>query len=262
MKKTDKIDKKQGKGDAPGDLDGKGRAQKKQRAAKGAFKAPGRAGPENTAAPGPEQRETAARVLSLLKIRYPAPQTHLRARNPWELLAATMLAAQCTDARVNMVTPALFARWPDPAAMAGAEPAAVEVYVRSTGFFRNKAKNLVGAARKIMESYDGRVPSSMAELLTLPGVARKTANVVLFGAFGINEGLAVDTHVGRIAHRLGLTSGRDPLRSEKELMKLFPREEWGDINHRLVWFGREVCSARSPACQRCEMAQFCPKNEM
>lgn len=201
----------------------------------------------------------ASRVQNLLAVRYPSPATHLVYTTPWELLAATMLAAQCTDARVNSVTPALFARWPDPAAMAGATPAEVEPYVRPTGFFRNKAKNLVGAALRIVEQYGGEVPRSMDALLTLPGVARKTANVVLFGAYGINAGIAVDTHVGRIALRLGLTSSRDPLRAERELMALFPQAEWGNLNHRLVWFGRHVCTARSPSCNACEMESFCPK---
>lgn len=207
----------------------------------------------------PVLKKRAARVLSLLRKRYPSPQTHLAARDAWELLAATMLAAQCTDERVNMVTPALFARWPGPAAMAVADPAGVEVRIRSTGFYRNKAKNLVGAAKLIMEQFNGEVPRTLAELVTLPGVARKTANVVLFGAFGINEGLAVDTHVGRIAYRLGLASGHDPIVTERELMPLFPREEWGNLNHRLVWFGRHVCRARSPQCCSCEMAGFCEK---
>lgn len=215
--------------------------------------------PASALADFPVLKKRAARVLSLLRKRYPAPRTHLTARDAWELLAATMLAAQCTDERVNMVTPALFARWPGPAAMAAADTAEVEVCIRSTGFYRNKAKNLVGAARRIMEQFHGEVPRTLAELVTLPGVARKTANVVLFGAFGINEGLAVDTHVGRITYRLGLASGHDPIVTERELMLLFSREEWGNLNHRLVWFGRHVCRARSPLCCSCEMAGFCEK---
>jgi endonuclease-3 len=206
------------------------------------------------------KKAVADKVLVLLAERYPHPATHLAHKNPWELLAATMLAAQCTDARVNSVTPALFIRWPDPATMAGAMPEEVEAYIRSTGFFRNKARNLVGAAQRIMEQYEGEVPKRMEALLTLPGVARKTANVVLFGAYGINDGIAVDTHVGRISYRLGLTAAQDPIRAERDLMALFPRVEWGDLNHRLVWFGRQVCMARSPSCVVCEMADFCPKN--
>ena len=204
-------------------------------------------------------RATAAKVLALLKRRYPSPRTLLNASSPWQLLVATMLSAQCTDERVNMVTPALFARWPTADAMAQADQAEIETYIRSTGFYRNKAKYLLAAARRVRDVYAGRVPDSIRELLTLPGVARKTAGVVLFGAYGINEGLAVDTHVDRIAFRLGLTSGRGPLKTEQELMALFQREEWGDLNHRLVWFGRQVCRARIPRCSECEIGPLCEK---
>lgn len=194
-----------------------------------------------------------------LAARYPHPETHLDAHDAWELTVATVLAAQCTDKRVNTVTPGLFARWPDPAALAGADPAELEEVVRPTGFYRNKAKNLIGAAKRVTEVFGGKVPQTMAELITLPGVARKTANVVLWGSFGINEGLAVDTHVGRISYRLGLTKSRDPARVEQDLLPLFPQREWGNINHRMVWFGREVCDARKPACNTCEMDDICPK---
>lgn len=205
------------------------------------------------------KKQIADQALALLRIRYPQPETHLAHSGAWELLVATMLAAQCTDERVNKVTPALFERWPNPDAMALAEPENVEPYVRSTGFFHNKAKNLVNSARRIKEVYQGQVPRSMEDLLTLPGVARKTANVVLFGAYGINEGLAVDTHVGRIAFRLGLTDSHDPVKIERDLTALFEREEWGNLNHRMVWFGRHVCKARKPLCDLCEMAEFCLK---
>jgi endonuclease-3 len=168
-----------------------------------------------------------------------------------------MLAAQCTDARVNLVTPDFFARWPDPEALARASVAEVEDCIRSTGFFRNKARNLVAAALRVRDVFQGRTPRNLADLVSLPGVGRKTASVVLFGAFGLAEGLAVDTHVGRIAFRLGLASSRDPVRTERELMDLFPREEWGNLNHRLVLFGREICRARKPACSACEMKAFC-----
>ena len=205
------------------------------------------------------KKERAKRVLERLALRYPHPETHLDARNPWELTVATVLAAQCTDKRVNTVTPELFRRWPDPASLARADVAEVEEVVRPTGFYRNKAKNIVAAAARVTEVFGGTVPRTMAELVTLPGVARKTANVVLWGSFGINEGLAVDTHVGRIAFRLGLTKHKDPVGAEKDLMALFPREEWGNVNHRMVWFGRDVCDARKPACDTCEMADICPK---
>ncbi len=205
-------------------------------------------------------KQRAAAFLAKLKERCPHPETHLNARSAWELLVATVLAAQCTDARVNTVTPELFRRWPTPADLAPVAQEELEAVIRSTGFYRNKAKNLLAAAQRVTEVFGGQVPQTMAELITLPGVARKTANVVLWGAFGINEGLAVDTHVGRIALRMEFTAFDDPVRAEKDLMRLFPREEWGDVNHRMVWFGRDVCDARKPACERCEMAAFCPRN--
>ncbi len=208
---------------------------------------------------GMTKKQRAARVLEALARRYPRPETHLAARGAWELTVATVLAAQCTDRRVNTVTPALFARWPSPPDMAGADRAELEEMIRSTGFYRNKAGNLIAAARRVTDVFGGEVPRTMAELTTLPGVARKTANVVLWGAYGINEGLAVDTHVGRIALRLGLTEHTDPVRAERDLMALFPRDEWGNVNHRMVWFGREVCTARKPACGNCDLAEFCPK---
>ena len=204
---------------------------------------------------------TARNVLAALQKRYPHPRTHLDAQNAWELLVATVLAAQCTDARVNTVTPELFRRWPTPAAMAEAPLEELESVIRPTGFFHSKAKNLLGAARRVRDVFDGQIPKSIEDLVTIPGVARKTANVVLFGAYGINEGLAVDTHVKRIAYRLGLTDETDPIPIERDLMKLFPREEWGDVNHRMVWFGREVCDARKPLCDTCEMLSFCPRRE-
>ena len=204
---------------------------------------------------------TARNVLAALQKRYPHPRTHLDAQNAWELLVATVLAAQCTDARVNTVTPELFRRWPTPAALAEAPLEELESVIRPTGFFHSKAKNLLGAARRVCDVFDGQIPQTIEDLITIPGVARKTANVVLFGAFGINEGLAVDTHVKRIAYRLGLTDETDPVPIERDLMKLFPREEWGDVNHRMVWFGREVCDARKPLCDTCELRPFCPRRE-
>ena len=203
----------------------------------------------------------ARQVLAALQQRYPHPRTHLDAQNAWELLVATVLAAQCTDARVNTVTPELFRRWPTPAALAEAPIEELEGVIRPTGFYHSKAKNLLGAARRVCDVFDGQIPQTIEDLITIPGVARKTANVVLFGAFGINEGLAVDTHVKRIAYRLGLTDETDPVPIERDLMKLFPREEWGDVNHRMVWFGREVCDARKPLCDTCELRPFCPRRE-
>ena len=201
----------------------------------------------------------AERVLHVLRQRYPETGPHLRAASPWQLLVATILSAQCTDARVNAVTPALFARWSGPEQTARAGLDELEDAVRSTGFFRMKARNLLQTARRIMEVYGGEVPADFAALVTLPGVARKTANVVLWGAFGINEGLAVDTHVARISRRLGLTDARDADKIEQDLLVLFPRAEWGDVNHRMVSFGRDVCRARAPRCGQCELLADCPR---
>lgn len=206
-----------------------------------------------------EKTNRAMAVLARLKKRYPEPETMLDHKNPWELLVATVLAAQCTDARVNTITPELFRRWPDPAALARAPQEELEDVIHAAGFYHSKAKNLIGAAKRVVEAYGGEVPHTLEELVTLPGVARKTANVVLWGGFGINEGLAVDTHVKRLSFRLGLTKNTDPVKIEQDLIKIFPREEWGDVNHRLVWFGRDVCDARRPACSECELYDLCPR---
>lgn len=202
----------------------------------------------------------AASLLQRLGARYPAPQTQLTWHTPWELLVATMLSAQTTDARVNHVTPTLFARWPTPAHLAAADLADIEAVIRSTGFFRTKARHLQATARIVAERHGGEVPRTMAELLALPGVARKTANIVLSNAFGIHEGIAVDTHVKRVSFRLGLTASRNPDRIERDLMALFPRQRWGDLNHYLVLFGREVCTARAPRCTACPLADLCPRH--
>jgi len=206
------------------------------------------------------RKERAGVVLARLADLYPHLGSHLDAGSPWQLLVATVLAAQCTDARVNTVTPGLFRRWPGPAELAAATQEELEAVIRSTGFYRNKAKNLLGAARMLMAEYGGEVPPRMEDLVRLPGVARKTANCVLWGGFGINEGLAVDTHVKRIAFRLGLTDNTEPEAVEKDLMKLFPRAEWGGVNHRMVWFGRDVCDARRPRCEACPLEAACPRN--
>ncbi|BBD08381.1 endonuclease III [Desulfovibrio ferrophilus] len=206
-----------------------------------------------------KRQARALEILSRLKNRYPAPQSELDWTTPWELLAATMLSAQCTDVRVNKVTPELFRRWPDPPAMAQADPAEVEKVIHSAGFFRQKTKNLIGEATIIINDYDGEVPRTMKDLTRLPGVARKTANIVLSNAFGIQEGVAVDTHVKRLAFRMGLTTSTDVKKIEQDLMKLFPKPDWGDANHMLVLFGRHVCPARTPRCNDCEMNDICPK---
>ncbi len=212
----------------------------------------------------PTPKDRAQAIFARLAARYPDPRPALDYTGAWELLVATVLAAQCTDARVNQVTPTLFARWPEIKDLAGADVADIEVVVHSTGFFRNKARNLKAAASRVMETYNGSVPRSMAELVTLPGVARKTANIVLGSAFGINEGIAVDTHVTRLAFRLGLTQSADAIIIERDLMPLFDRPQWADINHYLVYFGREVCTARKPRCappngEKCPLADLCPR---
>jgi endonuclease III len=204
----------------------------------------------------------AARARSVrqrLARRYPEPRTELTWTTPWELLVATILSAQCTDVRVNTVTPELFATWNTVEQMARAEPAQIEKVIRPTGFFRNKAKNLHASASRIVTEFQGQVPRTMEEMLTLPGVARKTANVVLSNAYGVQAGIAVDTHVKRIAFRLGLTDQTNPDKVERDLLKLFPQQSWGAVNHYLVLFGREVCVARKPRCGGCELADLCPR---
>lgn len=201
----------------------------------------------------------AREIIRRLRPLYPDLTPALHYASAYELLVATVLAAQCTDARVNLVTPEFFRRWPDPAALAAADEAAVEDVVHSTGFFRQKAKNLVAAARLMVRSHGGAVPDSMAALTQLPGVARKTANIVLSNALGKNEGIAVDTHVRRLSFRLGLTSSDNPIIIEKDLMPLFDREDWGAVNHLLVLHGRAVCKARKPLCDACVLGDICPK---
>lgn len=204
--------------------------------------------------------KTAALIFDRLMARFPLPETMLTWEDPWELLVATVLAAQCTDARVNMVTPGFFRRWPGPKELSQACILEVEKVVHSTGFFRQKAKNLVAAAKIVMQDHNGQVPSTMTGLLTLPGVARKTANIVLSNALGKHEGIAVDTHVRRLSFRLGLTASTNPAIIERDMMKLFPRHHWGDINHLLVLFGRDTCTARKPRCVQCILADICPKH--
>jgi endonuclease-3 len=200
----------------------------------------------------------ARKIIRILRKTYPDARCSLDFSTVHELMVATILSAQCTDERVNRVTPALFERFPDAAAAAAAEPEEVEPYVRSTGFFRNKAKNIVAASRLLVDRHGGEVPDSMEELLQLPGVARKTANVVLAHAFGINAGVTVDTHVRRLSRRLGLTRHEDPGRIEADLMKLVPRPEWENLAIRLIFHGRAICTARRPDCPHCPIADLCP----
>jgi endonuclease-3 len=196
-------------------------------------------------------------ILVALDEAYPNVECALTHRTPWELLVATILSAQCTDVRVNMVTPELFRRFPTPAAMANATLPQLEALIRTTGFYHNKAKSIQGAARKIVSDFDGQVPQTLAELVTIPGAARKTANVVLGVAFGKAEGVVVDTHVYRIARRLGLAKGETPQKVEQELMRILPENRWIGFSHQIIHHGRAVCEARKPKCDRCNLEQIC-----
>jgi len=202
------------------------------------------------------------KIVDRLSREFPDAHCALDHRNAFELVAATILSAQCTDARVNLVTPDLFRAYPTPAALAGAEPGAVENLIKSTGFFRNKAKSLLGMARALVERHGGRVPDTMDELVRLPGVGRKTANVVLGNAFGKNEGIVVDTHVQRISRLLGLTRETDPVKIERDLMPLVPRPRWTLFSHLLILHGRKTCIARRPACPACRIADLCPSADL
>ena len=196
-------------------------------------------------------------LLRRLEKAYPNAECALHHRNAWELLVATILSAQCTDARVNMVTPELFRKFPTPQAFAQASLPAIEEEIRSTGFYRNKTKSISGAAKRVVSEFGGRVPEIMEELLTLPGVARKTANVVLGVAFGKAEGVVVDTHVLRLSHRLGLTRAEDPKRVEEDLMRVIPKERWIAFSHEMIHHGRQICVARKPRCVDCPLETLC-----
>ncbi len=205
-----------------------------------------------------QRSQRALEILVRLKRLYPDATCTLKYESIVQLLVATMLSAQCTDERVNQVTPALFARFPDAPSLANADLEELENLVRSTGFYRNKAKNIQAACQMIVDRFHGQVPKLMEDLLQLPGVARKTANVVLAHGYGINMGVTVDTHVKRLSQRLGLTDKTDPLRIEQELMHLLPQPDWENWSIRLIYHGRAVCMARNPACDRCELADLCP----
>jgi endonuclease-3 len=206
--------------------------------------------------------ERIGEILRLLHFAYPNATCALDHRNAFELLVATILSAQCTDERVNKVTPALFARYPTPLAMAEADRTELEEAIRSTGFYRNKAKSIQEAAQRIVTVYGGEVPAEMADLLTLAGVARKTANVVLGIFFGIADGVVVDTHVRRLSNRLGFTKEDDPEKIERDLIALLPQDEWIAFSHMLILHGRQVCDARKPACQICTLNQLCPSAKL
>ena len=198
-------------------------------------------------------------LVQRLREAYPDAHCSLDFASPFQLVIATILSAQCTDKRVNMVTPELFRRWPDAPALAGAKQRDLEAVIRSTGFFRAKAKSLLGCARALVDRHGGEVPHTIEELVRLPGVGRKTANVVLGTAFGIASGVVVDTHVGRISRRLGLTRAADAVRAERDLVRVVPRENWIEFSHWLIEHGRGVCSARRPICDDCSLLDLCPR---
>jgi endonuclease-3 len=198
-----------------------------------------------------------AKILEKLDESYPAATCALTHENPFQLLISTILSAQCTDERVNQVTAVLFPKYPTPEAFAYATPKDLEQDIRPTGFFRNKTKSIMGASKKIVEEFNGAVPRTMEQILTLPGVARKTANVVLGTAFGIPSGVVVDTHVQRLSQRLDLSDNDDPKKIEQDLMKIIPQEKWILFSHQLIWHGRRVCQARKPRCIDCNLEKLC-----
>lgn len=206
-----------------------------------------------------QSKQHALRVARQLAEMYPDAQCSLRFRSPWQLLVATILSAQCTDERVNMVTPGLFKKYKSPASFAAADPDELAADIRSTGFFRSKAKNIQGAARAVVDEHGGKVPRDLDALVKLPGVGRKTANVVLGTAYGVAVGVVVDTHVTRLSRRLGLTKQADPVKIERDLMARLPESEWIDISHRLIQHGRRICTARKPRCPECPLLDICPQ---
>jgi len=213
--------------------------------------------PRGPLAPNRTSDARVAAILKALDEAYPEAVCALNHRTPWELLVATILSAQCTDVRVNLVTPELFRRFPDPAAMSKATLPELEALIKTTGFFRNKAKSIQGAARKLLADFNGQVPQTLAELITIPGAARKTANVVLGVSYGKAEGVVVDTHVFRIACRLELAKADTPEKVEQELMQVLPRDRWISFSHQVIHHGRQVCTARNPKCNQCNLETLC-----
>jgi endonuclease-3 len=208
--------------------------------------------------PQPGSPEQVRAITAELRRLYPDARCSLDFTNPLELLIATQLSAQCTDERVNIVTADLFQKYTGVEDFATVSQEELEQDIRSTGFYRNKAKNIRAAAQRIITNYGGEVPSTMVDLLTLPGVARKTANVVLGNAFGISEGFVVDTHIGRLARRFGWTTHEDPVKVEQDLMRLIPQQDWLDLSHLMIYHGRAICLARKPLCEQCTLAKLCP----
>ncbi len=215
-----------------------------------------RANPRRAAGRGTDPKRVRA-ILEKLDEAYPAATCALKHENPFQLLVATILSAQCTDVRVNIVTPELFRKYPTPKDLAYANPRELEDEIRSTGFFRNKTKSLIGASKKLVEDFGGKVPQTMEEMLSLPGVARKTANVVLGTGYQIASGVVVDTHVQRVTQRLDLTKNTDPKKIEQDLMSVIPRDRWILFSHQIIWHGRKVCQARKPKCIQCSLERIC-----
>ena len=215
--------------------------------------------------PVPRRESASARsaravaIVDRLAAAYPSADCSLHFTSPFQLVIATILSAQCTDNRVNQVTPALFRRWPSPRGLAAADRGDLEAAIRSTGFFRSKAKSILGCCQALVEQHGGEIPTTLDELVRLPGVGRKTANVVLGSAFGIPSGVVVDTHVGRISRRLGLTKATDAVRAERDLVRVLPQSEWIGFSHRLIALGRGPCAARSPRCDACPLVDLCPR---
>src|SRR5215203_2582908 len=211
---------------------------------------------------GAELKSHALEILARLKKEYPDAHCELDFDTPLQLLIATILSAQCTDKRVNMVTPDLFNKYPDAESLSKADQTELEELIKSTGFFRNKTKSLLGMSSAVTQNHSGEVPHTMEELVKLPGVGRKTANVILGNAFNLNEGVVVDTHVGRLSTRLGLTTETDPVKVEQELMKLFTQDRWTMLAHLLIFHGRRVCDAKKPRCGECTLAEICPSRRL
>jgi endonuclease-3 len=206
------------------------------------------------------RRQTWKSIRPILKKEYPSPKIGLKGwENPMELAISTILSAQCTDARVNIVTQKLFKKYKTPQDYLRVKPTELEKDIHSTGFYKNKTKNIRGFCEKLIREYNGKVPDTMEQLITMPGVGRKTANIVLANAFGKNEGIAVDTHVFRVTHRLGLTSGKNPVQSERELMQIVDKKEWAVFTDYIIWHGRKVCVAQKPRCSTCPVFKYCPR---
>jgi endonuclease-3 len=233
------------------------KAASKKGAAKPTAKAPAKSGSPRGGKPDPTNPKRVAAILQKLDEAYPDATCELKHANPFQLLISTILSAQCTDVRVNQVTESLYKKYPNPQSFAYGNPSELEQEIRPTGFFRNKTKSVMGASRAVVEKFGGEVPRTMEEILTLPGVARKTGNVVLGTAYGIASGLVVDTHVLRLANRLELTKNQEPKKIEQDLMKVIPQNKWIQFSHQLIWHGRRVCVARKPKCSICNLERIC-----